>query len=737
MKSKSLKPAKSASGSRVIDPSRRRFLAGSGVIGAGLVIGLTLPRTGRQALAQSGPFAPNAFVRIAPDNTVTVVCKHVEFGQGPYTGLATILAEELDADWSQIRVVSAPSNPKLYNNLHWGPAQGTGGSTAVANSYMQMREAGAMARQLLVQAAVRRWGVPAGEIRVIKGVVSHGSGKRATFGALANAAGALKPGGKPRLKDPSQFTLIGTSVPRVDSKAKSDGTALFTMDVTLPGMLTAVLARPPRFGGKVASVDAGTAKKVEGVVDVVTTPQGVAVLAKNFWAAKKGRDALVVTWDESAAEKRGSEELFRSYRTLAKKPGAKVTSRGDAAKHLGAASASGEKILEAEYLFPYLAHAPMEPMDAVLQVKGGRSTLWAGSQAQTVDHFALARTLGLPPDKISIDTLFAGGSFGRRATTGGDEAVEVASIVKAAGTDAPVKLIWTREDDIAGGRYRPLYVHRLRGAVDARGRITAWEQRIVGQSILKGSPFEKMLVKNGIDGTSVEGARGLPYAIPNFQLELHTTDVGVPVLWWRSVGHTHTAYSTETFFDRLVRAAGQDPVETRLALLKDHPRHAAVLKLAAEKARWGRKPADGRALGVAVHESFNSFVAQVAEISLLPNGLPKVHKVWCAVDCGVAVNPNIIEMQMQSGIGYGLGHALFAEVTLDKGVPQQDNFHNYRSLRIEEMPEVEVHIVKSAKPPTGVGEPGLPPIAPAVANAYLSLTGKTVDRLPFVRALNV
>lgn len=721
---------------------RRQILQGGLAVGAGLVLGLRLPRAAKAAAAEAmgnmagaknaGP-AMNAFVHIAPDDTVTVLSKHIEFGQGTYTGLATILAEELDADWSTVRVEAAPADAEKYANLAFG-VQGTGGSTAMANSWEQMRRAGATARAMLVAAAAKNWGVPAAEITVAAGTVKHAASERsARFGELAEAAAGHEPPAEVTLKDPKDFVLIGRAEPvgRVDVSAKTRGTATFTMDIHHPDMLTAVLERPPRFGGKVKSFDAEDTKKVPGVVDVVAVPQGVAVLAEGFWAAEQGRRKLTVEWDESGAEKRGSDDLFAEYRALLDRAGAEARKDGDPAGALDGAA----KTVTADFEFPYLAHAPMEPLDAVIQVGDDGCDVWAGSQLQTVDQGVVAGTLGLTPDKVRVHTQLGGGSFGRRATPNGDVAGEVAAIAKVSGTKRPIKLVWTREDDICGGRYRPLYVHRLEGGLDADGKIVAWRHRIVGQSILKGTAFEAALVQNGIDGTSVEGARGLPYAIANLGVELTTTEVGVPVLWWRSVGHTHTAYSTEMFLDELAEAMGRDPVDLRRELLKEHPRHLGVLELAAEKAGWGGPLPEGRARGVAVHESFQSYVAQVAEVSLGDDGMPKVHRVVCAVDCGIAINPDVIRAQMESGIGYGLGAALHDEIVLEDGRVRESNFHDYRSIRIQEMPEIEVHIVPSGEAPTGVGEPGVPPIAPAVANAYYHLTGERVRRLPFRRTV--
>jgi isoquinoline 1-oxidoreductase beta subunit len=706
---------------------RRTFLKAGAVAGTALIVELRFPDG-----AEAADLAPNAFVRIAPDDSVTFVAKHLEMGQGSHTGLATVLAEELDADWSRIKVEAAPADATKYNNLNWGPVQGTGGSSAIANSWAQLRKAGATARAMLVGAAAEQWGVPAASLGVDKGVVSHAaSGRKATFGELATAAAARPVPADVKLKEPGEFKLIGKQAPRVDSKAKTDGSAQFTIDVQLPDMLTAVIARPPLFGATLKSVDKTAALKVKGVTDVVEVPAGVAVLAQGFWAARQGRAALKIEWNEEKAERRGSDQLLAEYRALAEKPGLSAKKDGDPAGAMSKAA----KTFDAIYEFPFLAHAPMEPLDCVVKLSGDRCDVWAGSQVQTFDQATVAGILGLQPAKVDVHTLMAGGSFGRRATPNADVAAEAATIVKAISGRQPVKLMWTREDDIKGGRYRPLFVHRLRAGLDANGKIVAWEHRIVGQSFLKGTPFAG-LIRDGIDGTAVEGAFDLPYAIPNFACDLHSPDNGVPTLWWRSVGHSHTAFSTETFLDELAHAAKRDPFELRKELLGDkHPRLRGVLELAAAKADWGKPLPAGRARGIALQESFNSYVAEVAEVSLRKDGLPKVERVVCAVDCGVAVNPDTIRAQMEGGIGFGLGAALWSEVTLDAGKVVQSNFHDFRTLRMDEMPKVEVHIVPSTAAPTGVGEPGVPPIAPAVANAFLQLTGQPIRRLPFVRGV--
>ena len=715
----------------ITNESRRDFLKAS----TALLLGVHLP----QALAQSGPgktvgafatkpFEPNAFVRIGADNTVTVMVKHLEMGQGTYTGLPTLVAEELDADWSQMRAVGAPANAKLYNNLFWGEAQGTGGSTALANSYEQLRKAGASARAMLVAAAAEKWKADPKEIRVSKGVVSWRE-RKATFGQLAADAANQKVPENVPLKDPKDFVLIGKPARRTDARAKSNGSAQFTQDVKLPGMLTAVVLHPPRFGGKLKSFDDAKAKAVPGVRRVVafSTPvtNGVAVLAADYWTAKNGRDALTAEWDESNAVRLSSSEILDQYKKLAATPGTSARREGDADKALGGAA----KVLEAAYEFPYLAHAAMEPMNCVVRLDAGGCEVWNGEQFQTGDQHALAKLLGIPPEKVTLHQLYAGGGFGRRANPLSDYVLEAAAIAKALDGKIPVKLVWGREDDMRAGFYRPMYYHTLKAGLDEKGNIVAWKHVIVGQSILAGTAFESMMVKDGVDATSVEGANTLPYAIPNLSVELHSPKTGVPVQWWRSVGSTHTAFATECFLDEIARETKKDPFELRRSLLAKHPRHKGVLEAAAQKAGWAKPPAKGRVRGIAVHESFNTFVAQVVELSKQKDGL-KIEKVVCAVDCGVAVNPNIIAMQMESGIGYGLSAALTGAITLKEGLVEQSNFHDYPVLRMSQMPPIETVIVQSTEKPTGVGEPSTPVIAPALANAIATMHGKPVRTLP-------
>ncbi|HXA36423.1 MAG TPA: xanthine dehydrogenase family protein molybdopterin-binding subunit [Steroidobacteraceae bacterium] len=718
--------------------TRRDFLKSVGTVGAiALTIGFEWIDSGRRALAAppgGTTFAPNAFLRIGSDNSVTVIAKHVELGQGAYTGIATVVAEELDADWAMVRVESAPADAKRYANLAFGTIQGTGGSSAMANSWNQLREAGSKARAMLLAAAAKEWKVPVAELTVEQGTVFHAGKKRqAAFGALVATAATLPVPDTVPLKDPNNFKLIGHSAPRVDAAAKSNGTAQFTIDVAIPGMLVALLKRPPQFGATVKSFDAAAASAVPGVVKVVQVPRGVAVVAKSFWAAKQGRDALQIEWDDATAEKRSSAAIMDEYRRLADQPAVSARKDGDA---LQAIKDAARKV-SASYEFPYLAHAPMEPLDAVVKLGANSCEIWAGDQFQTIDQANAAKTAGLDPQQVSIHTLYAGGSFGRRANTGSDYIVEAVSIAKACGADGtPIKLQWTREDDIHGGLYRPMYFHKLEAGLDEKGQLKGWRHVIVGQSIMAGGAFEGM-IKDGVDPTSVEGAATIAYAIPNVAVDLATTKTGVPVLWWRVVGSSHTTYAVEAFIDEVAHAAGQDAFTFRRKLLEHQPRMKAVLELAAEKAGWGTPLPPGRGRGIAVAEAFKTFVAQVAEVTVDKDGQVKVDRVVCAVDCGTPINPDVIAAQMEGGIGFGLGAVLYGAITLKDGRVEQDNFNGYRVLRLNEMPKVEVHIVPSAQPPTGVGEPGVAPVGPAVANAVFAATGKRMHVLPFLSQARV
>ncbi len=714
-------------------PTRRALMVGAASAGGALLVGCSpadLLGIGTPKM-DFGAFGP--FIRIEPDGWVTVVSKHIEVGQGSHAGLAAMVAEELDADWDRVRVVQAPANATVYANKSMG-VQGTGGSSAIANSWDQLRTAGAAARAMLVESAATRFGAPAGELAVKDGVVSHArSGKSAAFADLLADAARLKPPQSPTLKDPKDFTLIGTDrVRRKDSAVKSTGTARYTQDVHLPNMLTAMVAHSPRFGGKVKSFDASAARQVAGVVDVFQIPTGVAVVAQNTWAARQGRDAVQVQWDDAKAERISSDTLMTRYQAIAAGQNAPNVKWQSFATR-GAPFAERPDDLVATFDFPYLAHAPMEPMNCVAEIGGGKQKLTLGSQTPTLDQLNTAMVIGALPGSVEVETLFAGGSFGRRTNFKSDFVRECAEIAKHVGGGRPVKLVWTREDDMQAGYYRPLTHHALRVSLGPDGLPAAWRHRVVTQSILKGAPMPM-----GFDDTSVEGAKGSPYyaAAPQLDAQVAMIDVGVPVLWWRSVGATHNAFVMEHTVDQLARKAGKDPVDYRRAIYaKAGPaaaRHLATLNLAAEKAPWG-KPADGYTQGVAVHESFGTVVAQIADVKLV-NGAPRVGRVVTAIDCGIAISPDQIAAQMEGGTCLGLAAALYGAIDLKDGVVQQKNFDGYRVLRMDEAPLVETYIVPSTRPPSGVGEPGTPVIGPAVANALLAMTGKATSVQPFVRA---
>jgi isoquinoline 1-oxidoreductase beta subunit len=703
--------------------SRRGFLQGTAASAAGLVISFHAPQLVRAAGPAKPSVSPNAFLRIGKDDSVTVMLAHSEMGQGIWTGLAMLIAEELECDWAKVRSEHAPAAP-VYGHPAFG-MQMTGGSTTTWGEFDRYRTVGAMARDMLVRAAAARWRVAPGACRAAKSVVTGPGARTATFGALAEAAMKLVPPTTVKLKDPKEWKIIGTQVRRIDTPEKITGKAQFGIDVQFPGLRTAVVARPPAFGAKLARFDAAAALKVPGVEQVVPTATGVAVVAKHYWAAKQGRDALVLEWTPPPGGGVDSGKQLAAYRALAEKPGAPVAAQGNIERGLGASKSR----VVAEYSFPYLAHAPMEPLNCTVKIDGDRVEIWTGTQFQTVDQGAAAKIVGTTPDKVAIHTPFLGGGFGRRANPAADFVAEAVIVAKAA--KVPVKVVWSREDDVRGGYYRPAYVHRVTAGLDASGRPAAWDHTVVGQSIIAGTPFEAFLIKDGIDATTVEGIPESPYVehAKDRRVTLHSPKEAVTVLWWRSVGHTHTAFALESMVDELAHAARQDPLAYRLALLEKHPRHAAALKLAAERAGWGKPAPAGRARGLAVHESFGSIVAEVAEVSV-EGGRIRVHQVTCAVDCGTAVNPLGIEAQVQGSIAYGLTAALHGKLTLQGGAVQESNFHDYPVLRMPEMPKVAVHIINSGAKMGGIGEPATAVIAPAVANAVFALTKQRLRALP-------
>lgn len=713
----------------IINVSRRDFLKTGAMIGGGLILGVFPHYEKSFGEEAASTLAPNAFIRIGTDDTVTIIINKSEMGQGVYTSIPMVVAEELEADWQKIRIESAPVD-FAYNHTVWG-IQGTGGSSSTWTTWDQLRKAGAAARVILVQAAAETWGVDPLTCKAENGLVIHMvSNRHLSYGKLVEKAAKMSVPQDVQLKKPEEYKIVGKPVKRLDTPDKVKGKAVFGIDVKAPGMLTAVITRCPVFGGKVKSFDDRKAKAITGVKSIVQVPTGVAVVADNFWSAKVGRDALNIVWDEGQLADFDSKKQRRKYADLAKTPGAIARKDGDA----DAALLKAKKKISAEYEVPYLAHATMEPLNAVVDFREDGCDIWTGTQFQTVDRNSAAEVLGLKAEQINLHTTFLGGGFGRRANPHSDFVTEAAHVVKA--VKKPMRVLWTREDDIRGGYYRPMWYDRISAGIDENGNLKAWKHTIVGQSIIKGTAFENVLVKDGIDETSVEGASDIPYDIPNILVELHSPEYPITVLWWRSVGHSHTAFIVETFIDEIAHTAGKDPYEFRRTLLAKDPRRKALLELVAQKAGWGRTLAKGRGRGIAVHKSFGSYVAQVAEVSVTKEGEVRVHRIVCAVDCGRTVNPDTIEAQMESGIVFGLSATLFSEITLKKGRVEQSNFHNYRLMRMRDMPAVEVHIMPSEEKHKGVGEPGVPPVAPAVSNAVFAVTGKRIRRLP-IRAEDV
>lgn len=713
---------------------RRDFLKIVGIgglaLGAFPHLALAQEATGGDVAPLKPSQQPSAFVQIASNGEVTVTINRLEFGQGVQTGLPMILAEELDADWSLVR-----SRNGSNNNAYQDPLFGihlTGGSNSIKNSFTQYRELGARARAMLLSAAAARWNVDVASLITKAGMVFGPAGHKASYGELAEAAMALPVPDKVTLKDPGDFRIIGQATTRIDAKAKSSGQQDFGIDMHLPGQLTAVVARPPVFGAKIASLDDSASRAIKGVKAVLRVPldrgaEGVAVVADGYWQAKLARDALKVEWNSTSVEKVDSEKQLAQYRKLVNQPGPRQFD----ADMTPLASAPHQ--LDAEFVFPYLAHAPMEPLNCTVQISEGRAQLWTGTQFPGGDSTAAAKVLNLKPEQIQINVQTAGGGFGRRGVPSSDFIVlacEVAKAAHAVGLAVPIRTLWSREDDIKGGYYRPVYLHQARIGFDESGKVLAWDHSLVGQSILVGTVFGGQ-VKNGIDPTATEGMRA-PYPLP-MRLTVHHPELNLPVLWWRSVGSTHTAFVMETLIDEIARKTKQDPVDYRMKLFADQsPRHRAALQLAVDKSEYGKRqlPA-GRAWGVAVHESFSSVVAYVVEASV-QDGRPVLHHVTAGVHCNLVVNPRSVEAQVQGAALMGLSMCLpGGAITLKEGVVQQSNFADFSVPRITDMPEFAVHVVPSAEPPTGMGEPGLPALAPAFANAIASLTGKPIRELPF------
>jgi isoquinoline 1-oxidoreductase beta subunit len=701
--------------------SRRRFIRTSSLFGGGLIISFMIPAySGRKKTIfdkEEGQsiFTPNAFLQVGSDNSIKVLLAHCEMGQGIWTTLTMLIAEELDADWKNIKVEHAPADP-AYGHTAWH-IQATGGSSTTWSEFDRYRKAGAAARILLVQAAAKKWGVPVAACKTENGFVMSGN-KKLSYGQLADSAATLSPPTDIPLRTKEQWKYIGKGIKRLDAPEKVNGKALFGIDVQFEGLLTAVVAHPPVFGGKVKSFDDSKAKQVKGVVQVVEVPNGVAVLAENFWSALQGKTALKIEWDLGENVNVDSITQLADFKKLADTDGKSVVKAGD----VSAAMKQAAKIIEVEYTFPYLAHATMEPLNCTIKVEGDKCNIWTGTQGPGMEQAAAAKILGLKEEKVKVHTMFLGGGFGRRGNPDTDFVSEAAHITKASGK--PIKMVWTREDDMQAAYYRPSFLHRATVGTDAKGMPLAFHNISVGQT-LTGDPEA---------GASTEGISDSPYlnAIPNYYVGLHSPKINIPVLWFRSVGNTHTAFVMETLMDELAHNAGKDPIEYRRMLLKGKSRNLGVINTVAEKAGWGKPLPQGHFHGLAMHESFGSYAAEVAEVSLDENGLVKVHKVTVAIDCGLAVNPDGIKAQMESCVNFGLSAALYGVISFKNGVVQQTNFDKYRVLRLNESPaEIEVHIIESTEKMGGIGEPGMPPVAPAIANAVFAACGKRVRQLPF------
>ena len=713
---------------------RRGFLRVSATAAGGLLVSLYLDlpvfaQEGNQALPPK-VYPPDAFVHIRPDGKILITVNRLEFGQGVQTALPMILADEMDADWSQVIAELAPA-ADVYKDPAFG-IQMVGGSGSIAHSFQQYRELGAKTRAMLIAAAADRWHVSPDQCRTENSIVYGPGNKSARYNELAKDAASKPVPEKASLKNPSEFRLIGKPVRRLDSRPKCDGSQKFGLDLDLPGMKIAVVAHPPVFGGRVKSVDDKEARAIDGVREVFEIPlakgSGIAVVADRFWTAKQARDRLKIDWDLSGIEHPDSSQLWSKFKELVRTPGNVAVTRGDTKALENVAV--GNRIV-AEYEFPYLAHTPMEPLNATVRFNGEDAEAWVPSQFQTMDQMAIGQVLGLKPEQVTFHTEFAGGGFGRRAVIDAHVPREAALIAKQL-RGTPIKLIWTREDDVRGGYYRPMHAHRVEIGVGPDGMPAAWRHVIVGQSLVAGTPFAAMLIKNGVDETTVEGAADTSYNISNFHVSAHNPTVNVPVLWWRSVGNTHTAFVMETLIDEMATRAKMDPIAYRQKLLKaDAKKLRSVLDLLAEKSTWRNGLPKGRAAGIACHECFGTAVACAVEVSI-ENKRPKIHRATLAVNCGLAVNPLTVESQFQAGVGFGVTQLMAqGAITFKDGRVEQRNFDGYTPPYIVDAPvTADVHIVPSTDAPTGCGEPPVPVISPAVVNALAKLTGKRYRSLP-------
>lgn len=715
--------------------NRRQFIKDAALATGGLVVAFTVPAIGRKrrVVSNEAPIsgdgtllARNAFLRIGTDDTVTITLSHCEMGQGISTSLAMLIAEELDADWKKIIVEDAPAALAYYHTMYG--TQRTGGSSSLLSEFDRYRNAGATARAMLVQAAAKRLQVDVKDCKTEDGYVIAGD-KKVRYGELAEEAATLPVPKDVILKDPANWKVIGKNVKRLDTPAKVNGEAIFGMDIHFPGMLTAVVARGPVPGAKVKTYNASTAMAVPGVRQVVVIPSGVAVLADNFWAAKKGRDKLKVDWELGQAVRINSETLLSEFRQRADEGGLVATSSGNPENVFPKAT----QVVEVEYFQPFLAHAPMEPLNCTVKLSADKCEIWTGTQTVTDDQRAAAEITGLPIGKVFIHMQFLGGSFGRRNITRSDFVREGVEVAKASGK--LVKTVWTREDDIQGGMYRPAFLHRFKVGLDSNGAPIAWKQISVGQSVMTGGPFEKLAVINGVDQFSIEGMHTADYVknIPDQRIELNTPVWPISIDNWRAVGLSHTIFAMESLVDELALAAKKDPVEYRRMLYKDTPRLLGVLEVAVEKSGWGKPLPAGHGRGIAVFKAVESYVAVVAEVSVGKHAPFRVHKVTCAVDCGTVVSPDGVISQMDSNILYGLSTTLYSEITFKAGRVQQNSFTDYKVMRINETPEIETFIVPSNEKPGGIGEAAVGQIMPAVTNAIFAATGKRIRSLPLMK----
>jgi isoquinoline 1-oxidoreductase subunit beta len=706
--------------------SRRSFLEASAAAGGGLLLSLGLPLGAGESRAASSDFVPNAFIRIGSDGQVVLTMSYVEMGQGTYTSIPMLIAEELEVDLRQVRLEHAPPNEKLYANPLLG-VQATGNSNAIRGAWQPLRKAGATAKAMLVAAAAKRWNVDPATCRAQTGAVSHeSSGRRASYGELAADAASMPVPENVTLKRPQDFRLIGTPAKRLDTPAKINGTALYGIDARPPGVKIATLAQSPAFGGRVKSVDDAEAKAVKGVRQIVRLDDAVAVVADHMGAAKKGLAALKIEWDDGPQAGLSTKDIARELESATQKPGAVAQNKGDADKAFAGATTK----VEVGYEVPFLAHATMEPMNCTVHLQKDACEIWVGSQALARAQAAAAKTAGLPVERVMVHNHLIGGGFGRRLDVDGVvRAVEIAKQV-----DGPVKVIWTREEDIQHDMYRPYWFDRISAGLDDKGRPVAWRNRFAGSSVI--ARWLPPAFANGLDPDTTEGAIDLVYDLPNFHVEyVRVEPPGIQTAFWRSVGPSHNVFVTESFMDELATAAKQDPVAYRLALLGNAPRAKTVLELAAQKAGWGQPLPAGRGRGVSLQHAFGSYMAQVAEVEVAKSGVVRVKRVVCAVDLGTSVNPDTIQAQVQSGAIFGITAALYGEITLKNGRVEQSNFDTYQMLRIDEAPVIEVHVVQSSEPPGGLGEAGTSGVVPAVSNAIFAATGKRLRKMPVDPAL--